>query len=434
MIENKIFWCIVNLIATTIEELVLVRMFDIYSKRKRQNFIIYLLLFIPIMTVQIFDFYGVDSNTKLLIVLIIDFIYCIYCYDNKIFKTILISGLYWMISMGIDLLAFSFVNVFNLNSNATDIMNSTLYRLELIIFSKLMLMASVVVLRKLNLKKELTRKQYLSVLIPISANIIFIVVIWSLVYKYIPNNLQINYIGLILAVLLIFSNISILKITNNIVKENQLKFENEKLREKIDIQYNYYLNLKKEQEKITKFRHDIKNHLLCIKNSATTEESNEYIEKINLEINQKVVDFNTGNAILDVIFYEKSIICIDKKIKYKFDVDYSRCEFIDVIDTCSIFSNLLDNAIEACDKINQGDKVIELKGNVANGFFVIKCENTKVNYVLYSGENITTDKEDKELHGIGLKSIRESFEKYGGDINIEVLDDKFIFKGFIPIK
>ena len=127
----------------------------------------------------------------------------------------------------------------------------------------------------------MTRKQYLSVLIPISANIIFIVVIWSLVYKYIPNNLQINYIGLILAVLLIFSNISILKITNNIVKENQLKFENEKLREKIDIQYNYYLNLKKEQEKITKFRHDIKNHLLCIKNSATTEESNEYIEKIN---------------------------------------------------------------------------------------------------------------------------------------------------------
>ena len=40
MIENKIFWCIVNLIATTIEELVLVRMFDIYSKRKRQNYIL----------------------------------------------------------------------------------------------------------------------------------------------------------------------------------------------------------------------------------------------------------------------------------------------------------------------------------------------------------------------------------------------------------
>ena len=86
MIENKIFWCIANLIATTIEELVLVRMFDIYSKRKRQNFIIYLLLFIPIMTVQIFDFYGVDSNTKLLIVLIIDFIYCIFTSLEKTSK------------------------------------------------------------------------------------------------------------------------------------------------------------------------------------------------------------------------------------------------------------------------------------------------------------------------------------------------------------
>ena len=434
MIENQIFWYIVNFIATTIEELVLVRMFDIYSKRKRQNLTIYLLLLIPIMTVQIFDFYGVDSNIKLLIVLIIDFIYCMYCYDSKIIKTILISGLYWMISMGIDLLAFSAVNAFNLNSNATDIMNSTLYRLELIIFSKIMLMASVVILRKLNLKGGLNIKQYISILIPIVANILFIVVIWSFVYKYIPNNIHINYIVLILSVLLIFSNISILTIINNIIKENQLKIENEKIREKIDMQYNYYLNLKKEQEKIAKFRHDIKNHLLCIKNSATTEESNKYIEKINLEINQNVVDFNTGNAILDVIFYEKSIICIDKKIKYKFDVDYSRCEFIDVIDTCSIFSNLLDNAIEACDKINQGKRFIDLKGNVNKGFFVIKCENMKINDILYRDGKIITDKEDKKLHGIGLKSIRESFEKYGGDINIEILDNKFIFKGFIPIK
>ena len=409
-------------------------MFDIYSKRKRQNLTIYLLLLIPIMTVQIFDFYGVDSNIKLLIVLIIDFIYCMYCYDSKIIKTILISGLYWMISMGIDLLAFSAVNAFNLNSNATDIMNSTLYRLELIIFSKIMLMASVVILRKLNLKGGLNIKQYISILIPIVANILFIVVIWSFVYKYIPNNIHINYIVLILSVLLIFSNISILTIINNIIKENQLKIENEKIREKIDMQYNYYLNLKKEQEKIAKFRHDIKNHLLCIKNSATTEESNKYIEKINLEINQNVVDFNTGNAILDVIFYEKSIICIDKKIKYKFDVDYSRCEFIDVIDTCSIFSNLLDNAIEACDKINQGKRFIDFKGNVNNGFFVIKCENMKINDILYRDGKIITDKEDKKLHGIGLKSIRESFEKYGGDINIEILDNKFIFKGFIPIK
>ena len=38
MIENKIFWCIANLIATTIEELVLVRMFDIYSIKFLRQF------------------------------------------------------------------------------------------------------------------------------------------------------------------------------------------------------------------------------------------------------------------------------------------------------------------------------------------------------------------------------------------------------------
>ena len=41
MIENEIFWYIVNFMATTIEELVLVKIFDIYSKRK-QNTRLYL--------------------------------------------------------------------------------------------------------------------------------------------------------------------------------------------------------------------------------------------------------------------------------------------------------------------------------------------------------------------------------------------------------
>ena len=431
MIENEIFWYIVNFMATTIEELVLVKIFDIYSKRKQNTSIVYSLIFIPIIMVQIFDFYGLDSNIKMAIILLIDFIYCMYCYENKVLKTILLSGLYWMISMGMDLLAFSVVNVLNSNSNATIMMNFNFYRLELIGFSKFMLVMSVVALKKLNIKSELSIKQYLSVFVPITANIIFIIVMWSFVYKYIPNNTHINYIVLVLSGLLIFSNISIITIINSIVRDKQLKIENQKIKEKIDIQYNYYLSLKKEQEKIDKFRHDMKNHLICIKNLAKTEESEKYIEKINFEINQNTVDFNTGSPILDIIFYEKSLICIDKKIEYQFDVDYSKCEFIDVIDTCSIFSNLLDNAIEACDKITQGKRFIRIKGNKINNFFVIKCENSKINDILYEGKNIATDKENKDLHGIGLKSIRDSFEKYDGVINIEISDEKFTLSGFL---
>ena len=431
MIENEIFWYIVNFMATTIEELVLVKIFDIYSKRKQNTSIVYSLIFIPIIMVQIFDFYGLDSNIKMAIILLIDFIYCMYCYENKVLKTILLSGLYWMISMGMDLLAFSVVNVLNSNSNATIMMNFNFYRLELIGFSKFMLVMSVVALKKLNRKSELSIKQYLSVFVPITANIIFIIVMWSFVYKYIPNNTHINYIVLVLSGLLIFSNISIITIINSIVRDKQLKIENQKIKEKIDIQYNYYLSLKKEQEKIDKFRHDMKNHLICIKNLAKTEESEKYIEKINFEINQNTVDFNTGSPILDIIFYEKSLICIDKKIEYQFDVDYSKCEFIDVIDTCSIFSNLLDNAIEACDKITQGKRFISIKGNKINNFFVIKCENSKINDILYEGKNIATDKENKDLHGIGLKSIRDSFEKYDGVINIEISDEKFTLSGFL---
>ena len=61
----------------------------------------------------------------------------------------------------------------------------------------------------------------------------------------------------------------------------------------------------------------------------------------------------------------------------------------------------------------------------------IKCENSKINDILYEGKNIATDKENKDLHGIGLKSIRDSFEKYDGVINIEISDEKFTLSGFL---
>ncbi|MFR4668430.1 MAG: GHKL domain-containing protein, partial [Intestinibacter bartlettii] len=64
-------------------------------------------------------------------------------------------------------------------------------------------------------------------------------------------------------------------------------------------------------------------------------------------------------------------------------------------------------------------------------FFVINCENSKINDILYEGKNIATDKENQDLHGIGLKSIRDSFEKYDGVINIEISDEKFTLSGFL---
>lgn len=99
------------------------------------------------------------------------------------------------------------------------------------------------------------------------------------------------------------------------------------------------------------------------------------------------------------------------------------------------FSNMIDNAIEACSKIDEKDirRFIKIKGTIVNEFFVIKCENSKINKVKVKNNNIKTDKKDTNLHGIGIKSIKTSVQKYDGEVFIDYQDYKFIVKIYIPM-
>ena len=98
------------------------------------------------------------------------------------------------------------------------------------------------------------------------------------------------------------------------------------------------------------------------------------------------------------------------------------------IDLCSLFSNLLDNAIEACDKLpeNAGQKVIHIKAAIQAGFLIVKTENTYCQPVQRSGEILKTSKQDGINHGYGLQLVRRIADQYEGQINIEY--DDMIFR------
>ena len=119
------------------------------------------------------------------------------------------------------------------------------------------------------------------------------------------------------------------------------------------MQYKYYLNLQESQNKIKKLYHDINNHLVCVKSIYESKEvGDKYIEGISEELKAYENIFNTQNMILDIILNEKKNICNDKNIDLYCNMNFSKCDFIDMIDVCSIFSNILDNSIEACEKIS----------------------------------------------------------------------------------
>lgn len=230
------------------------------------------------------------------------------------------------------------------------------------------------------------------------------------------------------------SSFLLLMIVFKIIKDIKEKSEERLLKEKIDIQYKYYLNLQESQNKVKKLYHDINNHMFCIKNlSSDKEDVNKYIDEMSKELNQFKEIHNTGNMILDIILNEKQNICNENNIDLTCDVNFYKCNFIEMTDVCSIFSNILDNAIEACNKTSMDKKYIKIRGTLVKSYYVIRCENSKTNKLEIKNSKIITSKKDKFIHGIGLKSVKSSLKKYNGDLEIEDFKNKFLLQIYIPI-
>ncbi|MDU1540264.1 MAG: ATP-binding protein [Paeniclostridium sordellii] len=230
------------------------------------------------------------------------------------------------------------------------------------------------------------------------------------------------------------NGILLLIIVLKTIKDIKEKSEENLLKEKIDMQYNYYLNLQEAQNKVKRLYHDMSNHMMCIKNmSSQKEDVNQYIDEVSKELNGIKEIYSTGNMILDIVLNEKQADCNENNINLFCDINFSKCNFIDMIDVCSVFSNILDNAIEACNKIKNDEKYIKIRGTFVKSYYVIRCENSKVNKIKIKNNRIISSKKDKFIHGIGLKSVKSSLKKYDGELEIEDFEDKFLVQIYIPI-
>ncbi|HFQ7766308.1 TPA: GHKL domain-containing protein [Clostridioides difficile] len=232
------------------------------------------------------------------------------------------------------------------------------------------------------------------------------------------------------------SSIFLILLFKEIIKENRLKSQAELIKNKLDMQYAHYLSIQESHMRVKKLYHDINNHIYCIDNLRNnSKEIDEYVNNLKDEIKTFKYIYNTGNMILDIIINEKSEICLKKGIKFTCSINFSKVNFVKPIDVSSIFSNILDNAIEACDKIvdENINKYIRIKGTITKSFFVLKCENSKLNQLTFNKNILLTNKMDKFVHGIGIQSIKSSLQKYNGELLFENSIDKFILNIYIPL-
>ena len=185
---------------------------------------------------------------------------------------------------------------------------------------------------------------------------------------------------------------------------------------------------------IRKVRHEMKNHMTNIKGLAGAGEYGEiedYIRRMDETMQELEYKYVTGNAVTDVIINDKWRRA--EKAGIRFDADFRYGGEIPAFDLGIILNNLLDNAIEACEKLESGKGFIRLMLKRKKQFLLLEVENSfdGTAPVQTDGGLILPTTKQSTLpgiiteHGIGLENVRDVAERYFGGVSIKVKGEVF---------
>lgn len=200
-------------------------------------------------------------------------------------------------------------------------------------------------------------------------------------------------------------------------------------------QYNQYRLSRESIEVINHKYHDLKHQIAVLRSEPDAAKRSAYLDGMEEEIRDYEAQNKTGNSILDTVLTGKSLYCARHGIELTCVADGARLEFMDVMDICTIFGNLLDNAIECelCIK-DREKRLIHLAVYVKKDFLFIRCGNyCPIPPEFQDGLPVST-KQDKAYHGYGIKSIRHAAGKYGGTVTIHDRNDWFEVNAMIPLR
>lgn len=208
-------------------------------------------------------------------------------------------------------------------------------------------------------------------------------------------------------------------------KEDQMQIE------RLEAKYAYYEEKLKEEERVRRVYHDLKNHLLILQQQAGNAlEVQESVKQLQEQIADYETFYNTGNEFLDIIIKDKARQAQEKKVDLGVNIRFEEGAFIEPLDISTIFGNALDNALEACEKLPADKCLTTVKASRLRDMLVILVENNAQEDAVPDGR---TSKADVFRHGFGLSNIRRAAEKYEGECTAGLEGGVFRLKIVIPI-
>ena len=212
--------------------------------------------------------------------------------------------------------------------------------------------------------------------------------------------------------MLVLSNIITFEVIRRQDQLAQRENEINVLKSNIDLQKNHYEDLLSSQEEIKRIRHDIKSRFLAILALLKSGRVDDGIVQIQDDLNvlkdtENVI--NTGHPAIDAVIERKEEICKNNDIFFNLTYNYIERITISEVEIAVVLGNILDNAIESCEKIKNDKK--QIIGIIASDKqnIIIDIKNSS-----FKSNGIKSTKNNKDEHGYGLKSISHIAERHNG--------------------
>ena len=215
-------------------------------------------------------------------------------------------------------------------------------------------------------------------------------------------------------------------------RQQEAVLENTVLRQNLKLESEHIRSMQEAYARQRKQTHDFNNQLSVLRGmaarNAPEDEFADYLGKILTTEFPAVTYLNTHRLAADVILSQKSAVAASKNIFFDMRLDdlaeYPLSDDALVI----VLTNLIDNAIEACEKIEDpANRRILLKMQQRPAFAILYIENTTAAPVQIRDNQIATTKPDAFAHGYGLKNIASALTDCGGILAMRYLDDIGIF-------
>lgn len=213
---------------------------------------------------------------------------------------------------------------------------------------------------------------------------------------------------------------------------SMIKQRNEKYqREKISLENNAltksYEQVVLTNKQLLKQRHDFTKHLHVIRNMDAQDIQKYVSDLLNIKTDPLLRSYS-GDPYVDAVLNSKVDEMSERGIDFKYSVDLPKPLSIPPSDICVILYNLLENAIEACERIDDpGKRSIDLSISQKGQCIIMICQNAILpDSVSY--KDLYHSLKNDDTHGYGLLNIKNSAERNGGSLLFEINENMFVSK------